>query len=161
IAQEMTLIRPQLVRRLILAGTAPRGGHNVHGLHGRVLAAATAEVGSAEGLIYLFFEPSETSVAKGQEFGQRIYTRQEGRDPDVTREAYLAQLDAATEWGIPDTTRLNRLTGIKQPTLVANGTNDIMLPTANTHLMAEHIPNAQIEIYPDAGHGFLFQYPEE
>jgi pimeloyl-ACP methyl ester carboxylesterase len=133
----------------------------MHGFTPDVLAVTTSEQPGAEGLLFLFFEKSETSVAKGREFVERIFTREEGRDADVTRDTYLAQLDAFTTWGIPDPTRLNRLAGIRQPVLVANGDNDIMVPTPNTHLLAEHLPDARIEIYPDAGHGFLFQYPAE
>jgi pimeloyl-ACP methyl ester carboxylesterase len=58
-------------------------------------------------------------------------------------------------------TKLSRLAAITQPTLVANGSNDILVPTVNSYLLAGHIPNAQLTIYPDAGHGFLFQYPQE
>src|ERR1700726_1692215 len=72
-----------------------------------------------------------------------------------------AQLAAITAWGIPDESKLNRLAGITQPTLVANGDNDTMMHTQNSHLLAEHLPNAQLRIYPDAGHGFLDQYPEQ
>lgn len=64
-------------------------------------------------------------------------------------------------WGIPDPSKLNRLAGITQPVLVANGDNDRMIPTSNTHLLAERLPDAKLRIYPDAGHGFLFQYPAE
>ncbi len=64
-------------------------------------------------------------------------------------------------WGIPDMSKLARLTGITQPTLVANGSNDILVPTVNSHLLAGHIPNAQLTIYPDANHDFLFQYSHE
>ena len=69
-----------------------------------------------------------------------------------------AQLDAITTWGIPDASVLNRLAGITQPVLVANGDNDRLVPTKNSHLLAERLPNARLKIYPDAGHGFLFQY---
>jgi pimeloyl-ACP methyl ester carboxylesterase len=160
IAQEIALIRPQVVRRLVLAGTAPEGGIGIHGFAPDVHPVATAE-GSAEGLLFLFFERSDTSVAKGWEFVERIFARQDDRDPEVTRTTFEAQLDAFTAWGIPDTTRLNRLAGIRQPVLVANGDNDIMVPTPNSHLLVEHLPDARVEIYPDAGHGFLFQYPAE
>jgi pimeloyl-ACP methyl ester carboxylesterase len=78
-----------------------------------------------------------------------------------TTQARDAQLDAITTWGIPDASRLNRLAGITQPVLVANGDNDRLVPTKNSHLLAERLPNAQLKIYPDAGHGFLFQYPGE
>jgi pimeloyl-ACP methyl ester carboxylesterase len=161
VAQELALIRPQLICRIVLAGTAPEGGIDIHGFSEDVLPVATADVGSAEGLLFLFFERSDTSAAKGREFVARIFAREEDRDEDVDRAAYTAQLDAFTTWGIPDATRLNRLAGIRQPVLAANGDHDIMVATANTHLLVEHLPDARIEIYPDAGHGFLFQYPQE
>jgi pimeloyl-ACP methyl ester carboxylesterase len=62
--------------------------------------------------------------------------------------------------GIPDESKLNRLAGITQPTLVANGDNDTMMHTQNSHLLAGRLPNAKLRIYPDSGHGFLNQYPE-
>jgi pimeloyl-ACP methyl ester carboxylesterase len=161
IAQELVLIRPQLVRRIVLAGTAPEGGLDIHGFSAAVLPVTMSDDPGADGLLFLFFEKSEASIAKGKEFVGRIFTREADRDVDVTRATYEAQLDAFTAWGIPDRTRLNRLAGIRQPVLVANGDNDIMVPTPNSHLLAEHLPDARIEIYPDAGHGFLFQYPAE
>jgi pimeloyl-ACP methyl ester carboxylesterase len=72
-----------------------------------------------------------------------------------------AQLDAITRWGITEPSKLARLGAITQPTLVANGDNDPMMITQNSHLLAHHLPNAQLRIYPDAGHGFLDQYPTE
>jgi pimeloyl-ACP methyl ester carboxylesterase len=72
-----------------------------------------------------------------------------------------AQYDAIVKWGIPDATRLNRLAGITQPTLVANGDNDRMIPTINSQILADHIPDARLRIFPDAAHGFLFRYPTE
>src|SRR3954453_5711122 len=149
VAQELALIRPQLVRRIVLAGTAPEGGIDIHGFSEDVHQVATAEPGSAEGLLFLFFERTDTSVAKGREFVARIFERQEDRDPDVERASFEAQLDAFATWGIPDPTRLNRLAGIRQPVLAANGDADIMVATANTHLLVEHLPDARIEIYPD------------
>ena len=72
-----------------------------------------------------------------------------------------AQAEAINDWGIPDMSKLARLAGITQPTLVANGNNDIMVPTVNSYLLAGHLPDAELIIYPDAGHGFLFQYPHQ
>ncbi len=71
-----------------------------------------------------------------------------------------AQLDAIARWGIPDPSKLVRLTAITQPTFVANGDNDTFMSTENSHLLAYHLPNVQLRIYPDAGHGFLDQHPE-
>ncbi|HEY4279780.1 MAG TPA: alpha/beta hydrolase [Conexibacter sp.] len=161
VAQELALIRPQQVRRLVLAGSAPQGGIGIHPIADAPRAVMTAAQPTAEGLIYLFFEQSETSTAAGQAFVQRIFTRQEDRDADVTAATYEAQMDAIAQWGAPDPTRLARLAAIRQPVLAANGVNDIIIPTPNTHLLATYIPNAELEIYPDAGHGFLFQYHEQ
>ena len=72
-----------------------------------------------------------------------------------------AQYDAIVEWGIPDPSRLARLAGITQPTLVANGDNDLMIPTVNSQLLVDHLPNARLRIFTDAAHGFLFQYPRQ
>jgi pimeloyl-ACP methyl ester carboxylesterase len=161
VAQELTLIRPQLVRRLVLAGTGPQGGEQMHGYTDDVFANATADEPGAEDLLALFFERSETSVAKGWEFVQRIFTRTVDRDVGTTLATRDAQLDAVTTWGIPEASRLDRLAGITQPVLAANGDHDRMVPTVNTHLLADRLPNAQLKVYPDAGHGFLFQYPAE
>jgi pimeloyl-ACP methyl ester carboxylesterase len=161
VAQELTLIRPRLVRRLVLAGTGPQGGVEQHGYRDEVNGNATADEPGAEDLLTLFFERSETSVAKGWEFVERIFTRTEDRDVATDLRTRDAQLDAVTTWGIPDASRLNRLAGITQPVLAVNGENDRMVPTPNTFLLAERLPNAQLKIYPDAGHGFLFQYPAE
>jgi pimeloyl-ACP methyl ester carboxylesterase len=161
VAQELTLIRPRLVRRLVLAGTGPQGGVEQHGYRDEVHGNATADEPGAEDLLALFFERSDTSVAKGWEFVERIFTRTEDRDVGTDLRTRDAQLDAVTTWGIPDASRLNRLAGITQPVLAVNGENDRMVPTPNTFLLAEHLSNAQLKIYPDAGHGFLFQYPAE
>ena len=127
----------------------------------RCSSTRTATSRGPEDFLALFFERSETSVAKGREFLQRIFTRTDDRDTPATLEVRDAQLDAITTWGIPDASRLDRLAGITQPVLVANGDNDRVVPTKNSHLLAERLPNARLKIYPDAGHGFLFQYPAE
>jgi pimeloyl-ACP methyl ester carboxylesterase len=159
VAQEMVLIRPRLVRRLVLAGTGPQGGDDMHGFADDVYVSATRDEPGAEDLLALFFERSETSIAAGWEYVERIFTRNDDRDADTTLATRDAQLDAIHTWGIPDTSKLNRLAGIAQPVLVAHGDNDRMVPTRNSHLLAEHLPDARLRLYPDAGHGFLFQYP--
>ena len=161
VAQELTLVRPRMVRRLVLAGTGPQGGQDMHGFSDGVFGSATRDAPDAEDLLALFFERSTTSVAKGWEFIGRIFSRTQDRDPDTTLATRDAQLDAIHTWGIPDASRLNRLNGITHSVLVANGDNDRMVPTQNTYLLAERLPDARLSIYPDAGHGFLFQYPEQ
>jgi pimeloyl-ACP methyl ester carboxylesterase len=131
----------------------------VHGWTGEILSAAIADEPGADELLTLFFERTDTSRAKGQEFIQRIFTRTEARDGTADLATRDAQMSAVAAWGVPDQTRLNRLAGIPQPTLVANGDNDLVVPTENIHLLGEYLRNATISIYPDAGHGFLFQEP--
>jgi pimeloyl-ACP methyl ester carboxylesterase len=161
VAQELTLIRPHLVRRLVLAATGPQGGEQMHGFPADVLEAATPDQPTSEDFVYLFFERTPTSVGKGWEFVDRIFARTHDRDEPTNLQTRDAQLDAITDWGIPDPTRLHRLTGITHPTLVANGDCDILIPTRNSRLLAANLPNAELSIYPNAGHGFLFQYPTE
>jgi pimeloyl-ACP methyl ester carboxylesterase len=162
IAQEMALFRPWQMRRLVLAGTAPRGGQDIH-LYtaGPIRDTAFRDAPTPEGLLTLFFEKSASSQAKGVEFLKRLGQRTAERDTPSTLAVRDAQLIAISAWGVRDDTRLQRLASIRQPVLVANGDNDEMVPTQNTYLLAEHLPNAKLSIYPDAGHGFLFQYPVE
>jgi pimeloyl-ACP methyl ester carboxylesterase len=159
VAQELVLLRPRLVRRLVLAGTAPQGGPDLHRWSDDVYALATPDEPTAEHLLGLFFTGSEESRAKGLESIGRLFQRETDRDEPTDLATRDAQLAAITTWGIPDESKLNRLAGITQPTHVANGDNDTMMHTKNSHLLAEHLPNAQLRIYPDAGHGFLNQYP--
>ena len=160
VAQEIALIRPTLVRRLVLAATGPKGAPGMHGWREDIAAAARAE-SKPENLLYIMFAHTDTSQAKGMEFLGRFMQRREGRDAPTTDTVRDAQYDAIVEWGIPDHGALQRLTGIESPTLVIQGDNELMIPTKLSHLLAGLIPDAQIKIYPDAAHGFLFQYPTE
>jgi pimeloyl-ACP methyl ester carboxylesterase len=160
IAQEIALVRPTLLRRLILAGTGPKGAPGMHGWREDIATAARGE-SKPENLLYIMFAHTETSQAKGKEFLGRFMERQEERDAPTSDAARDAQYDAIVEWGIPDHAALQRLTGIKHPTLIIQGDNDLMIPTKLSHLMTGLIPQAQIRIYPDAAHGFMFQYPTE
>jgi pimeloyl-ACP methyl ester carboxylesterase len=161
VAQELVLIRPRLVRRLVLAGTGPQGGRDMHGWNGVVTGHAYKDVQGPDDVLFLFFPPNETGQARGREFAGRILSRDRDRDETPSLAVRDAQAEAITDWGIPDAAKLARLTAITQPTLVAHGDNDVMVPTANAYLLAGHIPNAELVIYPDANHGFLFQYPHE
>jgi pimeloyl-ACP methyl ester carboxylesterase len=160
IAQEVALMRPQLLRRLVLAGTGPRGGQLMHGWISDVKATANGENNGPAELLRLFFEITGTSQQKGREYLQRFTSRAD-RDKPTGLDVRDAQYDAITEWGIPDDSRLSRLAGITQPVLITAGDNDTMIPTVNAWLMARHLPDAQVRIFPDAGHGFLFQWPEQ
>ncbi len=161
VAQEIALLRPRAVRRIVLAGTGPRGGQQMHGWTFDIERIANTADNGIEDLLRIFLEVTDTSRALGIEYAKRTFSRTENADkpngPEVTR----AQYDAIVEWGIPDPTRLHRLTAITQPTLVANGTNDMMIPTVNSQILADHLPNARVRIYPDAAHGFPFQSPRQ
>jgi pimeloyl-ACP methyl ester carboxylesterase len=159
VAQELALVRPRLIRRLVLAGTAPRGAPKIHRWTDDVYELAAQDVLDPNRFIRLFFSGSEESRAKGVEFLERISARTVDRDEATDLATRDAQLDAIARWGIPDPSKLARLAAITQPTLVANGDNDAMMITDNSRLLAHHLPNAQLRIYPDAGHGFLDQYP--
>ena len=161
VAQELALLRPRVVRRIVLAGTGPRGGRQMHGWIFDIERTANSPNNGVDDLLHLFFEATDSSRELGRAYFRRAFSRTEGQDapngPDVARHQY----DAIVEWGIPDASRLNRLAGITQPTLVANGDNDRMIPTINSQILADHISNARLRIFPDAGHGFLFQYPQQ
>lgn len=161
LAQEIALIRPRLPRRLVLAGTAPQGAPDLHRWSDDVYRWACADEITPEGFLALFFSGSEASVKRGWEYLARTRARTEDRDQETSLVCRDAQYQALMTWGIPESGKLDRLSAITQPTLVANGDNDTMMATKNTYLLAEKIRGAQIRIYPDAGHGFIDQYPVE
>ena len=160
ISQELALLRPRLVRRLVLAGTAPQGAPNIHRWSDDVYAHACADEVTAETALNIFFSGSEESRAKGMAWLQRTQLRQSDRDEATDLATRDAQLAAITAWGIPDRSKLDQLAAIIQPTFVAIGDHDTMMQTSNSQLLADRLPNAHLRIYPDANHGFLSQYPE-
>jgi pimeloyl-ACP methyl ester carboxylesterase len=161
VAQEIALIRPACVRRLVLAATAPKGAPGMRGWRDDIAERARTPETSGEALLYIFFAHTDTSQAKGKEFLGRFMARTEDRDAPTSLALRDAQYDAIVEWGVPDQGALQRLTAIRCPTLVIQGDGDLMIPTRLSHLMSGLIPNAQIRIYPDAAHAFLFQEPEQ
>lgn len=161
VAQEIALVRPRLVRRLVLAGTGPKGAPGMHAWRADIESHARATVNDADDLLYIFFAHTETSQALGREFLGRIFRRTEDRDAPTTVAVRDAQYDAIVEWGVPDHAALQRLTGIRMPTLILQGDDDLMIPTKGSHIMAGLIPDARIRVYPDAAHASLFQYPAE
>jgi len=160
IAQELALLRPRLVRRIVLAGTAPQGAPGLHRWADDVYTHACADEITAEHALHVFFSGSEQSRTRGMEYLERTQRRQDDRDAPTDLETRDAQLAAITAWGIPDASKLNRLAGILQPTFVAIGDHDTMMHTKNSQLLTDRLPNAHLRTYPDANHGFLNQYPE-
>jgi pimeloyl-ACP methyl ester carboxylesterase len=157
VAQSFVLIHPHLVRRLVLAGTGPRNGEPRK--DPRVSEVAANPVPVREDFLFLFFSPSEASQAAGRSFWERRHQRKDA-DPPSSIQTMKAQQAASMEWQKPRGERFTYLKSIKQPTLVVNGNDDIMVPTVNAFTLSQHIPNAQLIIYPDSGHGALFQYPK-
>ncbi|ADO75175.1 alpha/beta fold hydrolase [Stigmatella aurantiaca] len=160
VAQEFALLRPQWVRRLILVGTAPRGGESLGQLSPEAVRAATSPVSTLEHFLTLFFEQSETSQAAGKAFWKRRHERTAGLEPATSVQTMNAQLAATSEWAEVKGSRYADLARIEQPVLVVNGRNDVMVPTVNSYLLQQHLPNAQLILYPDSGHAAHFQYPE-
>ena len=156
-AQSFVLRHPRLVRRLILVGTGPRNGEP--GKDPRVREVAGNAVPVLEDFLFLFFSPSAESQAAGKAFWERRHQRKNA-DPPSSLQTMKAQLAALAEWRQPRGERYADLKDIKQPTLVVNGNDDIMVPTINSFTLSQHIPNAQLIIYPNSGHGSHFQYPE-
>jgi pimeloyl-ACP methyl ester carboxylesterase len=159
IAQEIVLKEPDLVRKLILAGTGPAGGpgiSTVAGVANYDLLRATFT--GQDPKQYLFFTRTPGGIEAGKAFLARLQERTQNRDKEITVRAYVAQLQALGAWGqkLPAD-----LSVVKQAVLVANGDDDRMVPTSNSYDLAKRLPNSQLIIYPDAGHGGVFQYHED
>jgi len=160
VAQEITLQAPDLVRRLVLVGTGPRSGESMDTgtPEGREIFGATYR--HPDDLwLRVHFTPSEFSQAAGRKFLKRFRFRGIDRDPEVTEKAALAQRTAIAKWGAKREHAWDYLKGIKQPTLVVNGSNDVVIYPINSYILQQNLPNAQLIIYPDSAHGSLYQYP--
>ena len=161
VAQEIALIRPDLVRRMILASSAPQGAAGMHGWAPGVIGAVGKPETRPDDYLGVFFARSSSSRQAGQEVLRRIYGRTEGRDKPTTWATREAQYDAVCTWGIPNHSLLQRLSGIDRPVFVANGDSDPMILPHYSYLIAGMIPQATVKIYPDSAHGFLFQHHAE
>jgi pimeloyl-ACP methyl ester carboxylesterase len=161
VAQEIALIRPAVVRRLILASSAPRGAAGMHGWAHEVIGAVGAPAPNPDGYLGVFFTRSAASRQSGVETLGRLTARRDDRDEQTTWQTRQAQYDAVCDWGIPDHGRLQRVSAIGMPVFVANGDSDPMILPHFSYLLAGLIPQARVKIYPDAAHGFLFQHHAE
>jgi pimeloyl-ACP methyl ester carboxylesterase len=161
VAQEMALQAPELVRRLVLVGTGPRGGKGMESLTPEAQAIFGATYNPPEHLwLKVHFTPSEASQSAGRRFLQRISKRKENRDPEVNEKVAPTQIEALTKWGVQREGAFEYLRAIRQPTLVFNGDNDVIIYSINSWILQQNIANAQLIIYPDGNHGALYQYPE-
>jgi pimeloyl-ACP methyl ester carboxylesterase len=161
VAQEIAGQAPELVRKLILVGTGPRGGEG--------MATLTPEAQQIFGATYeepdqlwlaVHFTGSEASQAAGRDFLKRFRMRKENRDPEVNEKVAPAQLEALGKWGIRFDGAYDYLKSIRQPALVVNGGNDVIVYSVNSFILQQHLPNAQLILYPDANHGSQYQYPK-
>ena len=157
IAQQLAFEHPDMVRRMILMGTGPRGGEGMTftELSTDLLVDPVALLMSA------FFTPSEASKAAGRAYIERLKLRVADRDAPISVKAAGAQLEAIRKWGaIPSTDRYAMLARIPQRTLVVHGSKDIVVLPINAFLLAQHLPDAQLVMYPDASHGAQSQHAE-
>ncbi|MBB3870816.1 alpha/beta fold hydrolase [Brevundimonas mediterranea] len=159
VAQEFTRRHPDRVRRLMLLGTQPRGGNPDP--DPKIFEVAPRPIPTVDDFLFLFFGPSEAAKQAGRAFWDRRHQRVD-QDPPSSPELMMGQIEANTAFVTPlDPERpFAHLAEITQPTLIVNGVNDVMIATINSWHMVQNIPNAQLIVYPDAGHGAQFQYPE-
>jgi pimeloyl-ACP methyl ester carboxylesterase len=161
VAQEIALIRPDLLRRIVLASSAPQGAAGIHGWAPEVIGAVGAPETNPEGYLDVFFAPTDASRDAGRQAAGRIFGRTANRDEPTTWQTRQAQYDAICAWGIPNHALLQRVAAIDLPVFVANGDSDPMILPRYSHLLAGLLPDARITIYPDSAHGFLFQHYAE
>jgi pimeloyl-ACP methyl ester carboxylesterase len=162
VAQQMVLDRPTIFRRMILVGTAPRGGEDIMHLENPSLSRFLNDP-SLKGysvLQKIFFAQTKSSQAAGEAFVNRLLERKEDREPVSGPEVAKAQMLAFREWETFTGQRFVDLGAIRQPTLVVNGIHDEMIPISNSYSLVENLPNAVLMAYPDSGHGSLFQFHE-
>jgi len=161
VAQEITLQAPDLVRRLVLVGTGPRSGEGMATLTPEAQAVFGATYANPDDMwLGVFFTPTETSQAAGREFLKRFRLRADNRDPEVNEKVAPAQIEAISKWGAPREKPFEYLKSIRQPALVINGSNDVIIYTVNSFILQQNLPNAQLILYPDSNHGSHYQYPE-
>jgi pimeloyl-ACP methyl ester carboxylesterase len=160
VAQALTVAEPGLVRRLVLVGTGPRGGEGMATLTPEAEAVFGATYANPDELwLGVFFTPTAASQAAGRAFLKRFRSRQEGRDPEVSEKVAPAQITAIGGWGAPRRGAFDYLREITHPTLVINGSHDVIIYTANSLILQRNLPNAQLILYPDSNHGSQYQYP--
>ena len=159
IAQVIAADEPRLVRKVILAGTGPAGGEGI------TKVTRLSHLDTLRGLLslqdpkqFLFFTRTPAGRRAGKEFLARLKERTENRDKAISPRSYLTQLKAIHRWGKQQPADLS---AIRQPVLVANGESDRMVPTKNSFDLARRLPNADLVVYPDAGHGGIFQFHDQ
>ncbi len=160
VAQELLIRHNELVRRAILAGTSAKGGEGVNQMSEKSKSVSTKPSLTDDDYLYGLFAPSARSQALGREYLQRVKRRTFDQDEPVSMATVRAQAIAREEWGTPQVKPDERLKAVANPVLISNGINDIRMPTINSYRLSQILPYSQLILYPDSGHGFLFQYPD-
>lgn len=159
ITQELMALEPTLVRKLVLAGTGPRGGEGVSDVVGLTyMDMAKALFTFVDPKYYLFFTSTDTGKQAAHAFLDRLKERTENRDIEVKFKTLQTQLHAIRDWGHEPPANLS---GFGLSVFVVNGDHDRMVPTPNSYELAKRFPNAQLHIYEDAGHGGVFQFHDD
>lgn len=161
VAQEIALIRPGLLRRLVLASSAPQGAGGMHGWAADVIGAVGEPEPNPQGYLDVFFAHSSTSQRAGQQAAGRIFGKKSNQDAPTNWQTRQAQYDAVCSWGIPNHSLLRRVSAVDVPVFVANGDSDPMILPRYSYLLTGLLPDARLKIYPDSAHGFLFQHHSE
>ena len=161
VAQQITLDRPELIRKLILVGTAPRNhetGNGMGHMTPETMAIFGAKYNPPENLwLKVFFTDSEKSQAAGRAFLKRYLSRTENRDAPINEKVAPAQIAAVDDWGSQQGERFAYLKNIRQPTLVVSGNHDVIVYTVNSLHLVQNMPNAKLILYPDANHGSWYE----
>ncbi|HEY1665752.1 MAG TPA: alpha/beta hydrolase [Trebonia sp.] len=159
VAQEVAIARPDLVRRLVLVGTGPRGGEGTGALPAWVAELFTRKYERQEDMwLPILFAPTQTSQAAGRSYVDRITARAD-RDAPVSDQSIAAQGAALAAYGAAKDPSYAHLKGLRLSVLVVNGSDDIVIPTVNSYVLQQFLPEAELILYPDANHGAHFQYP--
>ena len=159
IAQDLAVKHPDLVRKLVLTGTGPAGGQDIDKVAGTtyydILRAALTRSDAKE---FLFFNRNATGKPAAKAFIKRLQERTVDRDAPISVKAFQTQLKAIKKWGRSAPADLSKLT---QPTLIANGDNDRMVPSVLSEDLHRRITGSELIIYPDSGHGAIFQFHDK
>ena len=159
VAQVIAQKQPQLVRKLVLAGTGPAGGEGIDKVTPiTIRAMLKGGLTLKDPKTYLFFTRTSNGKTAAREFLERLKERKEDRDKAISPVAFRAQLKAIHAWARQQPSDLS---SIHQPVFVANGDQDLMVPSSNSVDLARRLPDARLKLYPDAGHGGVFQYHQE
>jgi pimeloyl-ACP methyl ester carboxylesterase len=159
ISQQIALTEPALVNKMILTGTGPKGAEGLSNLP--TLLASAAGLSQEEFLLKFAFTASPNSIKAGKLSYQRIQKRVTNRDAPLRAESITAEVKAVLGWAAPYPDAFKELKNITQPVLIAQGDHDIPVPVINAVQMSQNLPNAQLIVYPDAGHAAVFQYPDK